>query len=143
MTQVLITGAGGQLAVAASGSVLVDRADGGHLIVTPRADVWERSELPAADLFAWSALVAAAGRAMMDALPQLAGGCVNYWEAGNWALHDNATPAGPKIRRNTERFICISLAEAAPPARPHGRGAKPLNGRSSRIGWTGRGSSRR
>src|SRR5689334_13207506 len=36
------------------------------------------------------------GRAMIDVLPQLEGGCVNYFEAGNWALNDAAPPRGPK-----------------------------------------------
>lgn len=40
----------------------------------------------------WSFLVAATGRAMINALPQLEGGCVNYFDAGNWALHDAAPP---------------------------------------------------
>ena len=34
---------------------------------------------------------------MIDVLPQLDGGCVNYWEAGNWGLNEAAPPAGPKI----------------------------------------------
>jgi diadenosine tetraphosphate (Ap4A) HIT family hydrolase len=87
---------GGSLALPAAALVLVDREDGGHLIVEPRRDVWERSELTAEELCAWSALVAAAGRAMIDGLPQLAGGCVNYWEAGNWALNAAADPPGLK-----------------------------------------------
>ena len=33
---------------------------------------------------------------MLECLPQLDGGCVNYWDAGNWALNDAAEPAGPK-----------------------------------------------
>ena len=33
---------------------------------------------------------------MIDCLPQLDGGCVNYWDAGNWALNDAADPVGPK-----------------------------------------------
>ena len=66
--------------------VLVDRIDGGNLIVNPQRPVWERSELTALELTQWSYLVAATGRAMLDVLPQLAGGCINYWEAGNWAL---------------------------------------------------------
>jgi GNAT superfamily N-acetyltransferase len=79
--------------------VLVSRLDGGHLVVNPPRDVWERSELTRVELTAWSVLVAAAGRAMIDVLPQLAGGCVNYWEAGNWALHDDAEPRGAKDPR--------------------------------------------
>ena len=41
-------------------------------------------------------LVAAVGEAMLERLPQLEGGCLNYWEAGNWALHDDAPPQGSK-----------------------------------------------
>ena len=76
--------------------VLNDRGDGGHLVVNPPRDAWERSELTAAELASWSYLVAATGRAMLDALPQLKAGCINYWEAGNWALNDAAPPAGAK-----------------------------------------------
>lgn len=75
---------------------LVDRRDGGNLIVHPPRDVWERSELTRDELTQWSFLVAAAGRAMLDVLPQLDGGCINYWEAGNWALNVEAEPRGPK-----------------------------------------------
>jgi hypothetical protein len=77
--------------------VLVSREDGGHLVVNPPRPVWERSALQQAELSHWSALVAATGRAMLETLPQLDGGCLNYWEAGNWALHDEASPKGPKI----------------------------------------------
>ncbi|HEY0372836.1 MAG TPA: hypothetical protein VGD79_12585 [Thermoanaerobaculia bacterium] len=76
---------------------LVDRNDGGNLIVNPPREVWERSELTAEELTQWSFLVAATGRAMLDVLPQLDGGCINYWEAGNWALNDAAEPRGAKI----------------------------------------------
>jgi hypothetical protein len=79
--------------------VLVDREDGGHLVVNPPRVVWERSELAASELAAWSFLVAATGRAMLENLPQLAGGCINYWEAGNWSLHADAEPRGPKPPR--------------------------------------------
>ena len=76
--------------------VLVDREDGGNLVVNPPRAVWERGELTAGELTAWSHLVAATGAAMLRTLPQLEGGCINYWEAGNWALNDAADPAGPK-----------------------------------------------
>jgi hypothetical protein len=78
------------------GSVLVSREDGGNLLVNPLRDVWERGELTPAELTQWSFLVAAAGQAMLNALPQLEGGCINYWEAGNWALNFAAEPRGPK-----------------------------------------------
>lgn len=76
--------------------VLVSRLDGGNLIVNPAREVWERSKLTAKELTRWSFLVAATGRAMLDVLPQLEGGCINYWEAGNWALNEDAEPKGPK-----------------------------------------------
>jgi GNAT superfamily N-acetyltransferase len=83
--------------------VLIGRLDGGHLVVDPPRPVWERSELTTRELTDWSILVAATGRAMLDALPQLAGGCINYWEAGNWALNDQAEPEGPKDPREHRR----------------------------------------
>jgi len=76
--------------------VLCDRRDGGHLIVNPRRPVWERSALTTGELLAWSVLVAATGQAMLDVLPTLDGGCLNYWEAGNWSLHELAAPPGRK-----------------------------------------------
>ena len=78
------------------GTVLCDRQDGGHLIVNPPRPVWERSELTPLELTRWSCLVAATGRAMLEVLPGLQDGCLNYWEAGNWALNDRAEPPGPK-----------------------------------------------
>ena len=83
--------------------VFVDRRDGGHLIVNPPRVVWERSELTADELSLWSFLVAATGRAMLDVLPQLNDGCVNYFEAGNWALNDDAEPKGRKSGREFRR----------------------------------------
>ncbi len=96
----LLACSGGVLVLPARKLVLVDRQTGGNLVVNPPRVVWERSELTAAELTHWSFLVAAAGRAMLDVLPQLTGGCINYWEAGNWALHDDAEPKGPKTAPN-------------------------------------------
>lgn len=92
----LFTCAGGHISLPDRALVLVGREDGGNLIVTPARDVWERSELTPAELMRWSFLVAATGKAMLDVLPQLEGGCINYWEAGNWALNEEAEPFGPK-----------------------------------------------
>lgn len=94
----LFRGAGGEIVLPAS-FVLVDRKDGGHLCVNPPREVWERSELGADELTQWSFLVAATGRAMLEVLPQLRDGCLNYWEAGNWSLNEQADPIGPKIPR--------------------------------------------
>jgi hypothetical protein len=96
MPLTLLACAGGTLVLPDAGGVLVDRADGGNLVVNPPRVVWDRSALDARELHAWSDLVAAAGAAMLAALPQLEGGCINYWDAGNWALNAAAAPAGPK-----------------------------------------------
>jgi diadenosine tetraphosphate (Ap4A) HIT family hydrolase len=115
MSRTLFSCAGGSLALPAAALVLVDRADGGNLIVEPPRDVWERSELTAQELYAWSALVAAAGRAMIDTLPQLAGGCVNYWDAGNWALNTAAEPRGLKDAA-AHRHVHLHLLGRSPGA---------------------------
>lgn len=94
--QILFSCTGGAIVLPAADLVLVDRADGGNLIVDPPRPVWERGLLGAEELAAWSWLVAAAGEAMLTTLPQLEGGCINYWEAGNWALNAEADPTGPK-----------------------------------------------
>ena len=100
MSGPLLSGPGGRLILPEATSLLTSREDGGHLIVLPPRDVWERSELEPEELKQWGFLVAAAARGMLDTLPQLEGGCINYWEAGNWALNDAAEPAGPKTPRN-------------------------------------------
>ncbi|MGH8029945.1 MAG: hypothetical protein ACREO3_08430 [Arenimonas sp.] len=94
MALVLLSCPGGSLVL--PDLVLVDRADGGHLVVDPPRTVWDRSALDAEELRQWSALVAAAGAAMLEALPVLTDGCLNYWDAGNWALHVDAEPHGTK-----------------------------------------------
>ena len=101
MTKLLHKGPGGSVVL--PGMVFLDRLDGGHLIVNPPRDVWEQSELSAIDLAHWCFLVGAIGRAMIDVLPQLEGGCVNYFEAGNWALNVAAPPKGPKAAREYRR----------------------------------------
>jgi diadenosine tetraphosphate (Ap4A) HIT family hydrolase len=92
--QVLLICSGGTMTL--PNMTLVDRADGGHLCVNPPREVWERGELSAIELTQWGFLVAASAQAMMAVLPQLKDGCINYWEAGNWALNDAAPPIGPK-----------------------------------------------
>ena len=75
------------------------REDGGNLLVNPPREVWERGELTPAELTQWSFLIAAAGQAMLRTLPQLHLGCINYWEAGNWALNFAAEPRGAGCHR--------------------------------------------
>jgi hypothetical protein len=95
----LFTCAGGHLALPDKGAALVSREDGGNLLVNPPREVWERGELTPTELTQWSFLIAAAGQAMLRTLPQLHLGCINYWEAGNWALNDDAEPPGRKTAR--------------------------------------------
>jgi hypothetical protein len=92
----LFRGEGGTLILPGRGSLLVSRENGGNIVINPPRAVWERSELSSAELTQFAFLVSAAGRAMIDVLPQLDDGCVNYWEAGNWALNDEAEPKGRK-----------------------------------------------
>jgi len=87
--------------------VLVSREDGGNLLVNPPREVWERSDLSKEELTMWTFLVAAAGQAMLEVLPQLADGCINYWEAGNWALNDAAQPEG--VRKTAKEYRKVHL----------------------------------
>ncbi|MCM2270606.1 MAG: hypothetical protein NDJ75_10935 [Thermoanaerobaculia bacterium] len=103
MSRPLLRAAGGELALPAIGAALIHRADGGHLIVEPPRPVWERGELAPDELARWAFLVAAAGRAMLETLAQLDGGCLNYWEAANWSLHEAAEPPGAKAPRSARR----------------------------------------
>ena len=107
---------GGQVLLPEVGAALMDRADGGNLIVNPSRDVWERSELNADELKLWSFLVAATGQAMLEVLPQLEGGCINYWEAGNWALNEQAEPRGFKTAK-ISRSVHLHLLGRSPHAK--------------------------
>jgi hypothetical protein len=118
LARILFTCSGGHLALPDQGAVLVSREDGGNLLVNPPRDVWERGELTSAELTQWSFLVAAAGQAMLRALPQLEGGCVNYWEAGNWALNFAAEPRGPKIGPEHRRVHLHLLGRSRTAASP-------------------------
>lgn len=99
MGLILFSCVGGNIVLPDRDLVLVDRQDGGNLIVNPPHDVWERSELTPSELTSWSFLVAATGKAMLEVLPQLENGCINYWEAGNWALNERADPNGTKTAK--------------------------------------------
>jgi hypothetical protein len=110
---VLFSCAGGHLVLPDRASLLVGRENGGNLVVNPPRPVWERSELTPAELTPFAFLVAAAGRAMLDVLPQLEGGCINYWEAGNWALNDAAEPKGRKEAR-AHRTMHLHLLGRSP-----------------------------
>ena len=121
MKRTLVTGPGGTLVLPETTALLASREDGGHLVVLPPRDVWERSELDAHELTQWSFLVAAAARAMLDALPQLEGGCINYWEAGNWALNDAAEPVGRKTAGQHRHMHLHLLGRSPASTRPSWR----------------------
>src|SRR5262249_16813418 len=106
VAKTIFEGTGGK--IICPSKVLCDRRDGGHLIIDPPRAVWERSVLSPGELIAWSFLVAAAGQAMLEVLPVLNDGCLNYWEAGNWALNDRADPVGPK-RPATHRRVHLHI----------------------------------
>jgi diadenosine tetraphosphate (Ap4A) HIT family hydrolase len=104
---------GGRVTLPDRAALLLDRAEGGNLCLFPPRDVWERGELSPEELTAFGFLVAAAGHAMLEALPQLHGGCINYWEAGNWALNDAAEPRGRKTARE-HRHMHLHLLGRSP-----------------------------
>jgi hypothetical protein len=113
MALTLFSCAGGALVLPSRASLLVSRENGGNLVVNPPRPVWERSELTPDELTQFAFLVAAAGRAMIDVHPQLDGGCINYWEAGNWALNDQAEPRGRKTAR-AHRAMHLHLLGRSP-----------------------------
>jgi hypothetical protein len=114
-SRALFTCKGGVVMLPDAQLVFFDRREGGHMIVNPPRVLWERGELAAEELSRWSSLVAATGQAMLDALPQLDGGCVNYFEAGNWALHDDAEPKGRKTAR-AHKSVHLHLFGRSPEA---------------------------
>ncbi len=118
MSRILFNCRGGHLALPDKGAALVSREDGGNLLVIPPRDVWERSELTPDELTHWSFLVAAAGQAMLRILPQLDGGCLNYFEAGNWALNFAAEPRGLKTGPDHRRVHLHLLGRSRNAADP-------------------------
>jgi hypothetical protein len=128
---------GGDVVLPDKHLVLVSRNDGGNLVVNPPRAVWERSELTPSELTQWAALVAAAGRAMLDVLPQLEGGCINYWEAGNWALNDEAEPRGAKTAREHRKMHLHLLGRSPRATHPSWRwGESPIFPRyAERVRW--------
>jgi hypothetical protein len=88
------------------------------------------------ELAQWSFLVAAAGHAMLRMLPQLADGCINYWEAGNWALNAAAEPPGPKTARDHRRVHLHLLGRSRTAADPAWRwGEAPKFPDFARQAW--------
>ena len=138
MSLVLLSCDGGDVVLPDQKFLLVSRQDGGNLVVYPPRPVWERSELTPTELTHWSALVAATGRAMLDTLPQLEGGCINYWEAGNWALNEQAEPVGPKTARQYRKVHLHLLGRSPRAEHPSWRwGESPVFPRyADRHDWT-------
>lgn len=123
MSHVLARGAGGSVCLPDPATIMIDRADGGQLVVLPPRPVWDRTALTGDELMAWQLLVAAAGRAMLDTLPQLGHGCLNYWDAGNWALNAAAAPAGdkqPREARSLHLHLCGRSRDSRDPSWPWG-----------------------
>lgn len=114
-SHVLLRASGGEVRLPDPRTIMIDRRDGGQLVVYPPRPVWDRTALAPAELDAWNVLVAATARAMLDQLPQLDGGCLNYWDAGNWALHADAAPAGAKTGP-AHRFLHQHLIGRSPRA---------------------------
>jgi len=121
LSRKLFTCQGGHIVLPNRGLVLVDRQDGGNLIVIPPREVWERSELTPVELMLWSFLVAATGQAMLEMLPQLEGGCINYWEAGNWALNHHAEPNGAKMAKEYRQVHTHLLGRSRTATSPNWR----------------------
>ncbi len=96
VSHVLFRGVGGSVTLPDPRTIMIDRRDGGQLVVYPPRRVWDRTALDASELMQWNLLVTATAAAMLETLPQLRDGCVNYWDAGNWALNVEAAPEGPK-----------------------------------------------
>lgn len=113
MSHVLMRGRGGRVCLPDPATTMIDRADGGQLVLHPPRRVWDRTALTRDELIDWHLLIAATARAMLETLPQLAGGCLNYWDAGNWALNPAAEPAGPKDPR-TARVLHQHLCGRSP-----------------------------
>lgn len=93
---------------------MIDRANGGNLWVIPPREVWDRSELELDELIEWSVLIAASGRAMLEVLPQLKNGVINYWEAGNWSLNDHSEPKGAKKTGVAYKKVHVHLIGRSP-----------------------------
>ena len=111
MSLVLFRSNGGALMLPARASLLASREHGGNLVVSPPRPVWERSELTPAELAQFAFLAAAAGRAMLDVLPQLVGGCINIFiatdaecsSAGRRRRAARRCPAGSVLRARAAR----------------------------------------
>jgi hypothetical protein len=82
MSHVLVRATGGSVCLPDPATIMIDRRDGGQLVLYPPRRVWDRTALSRDELVAWHLLIASVARAMLDTLPQLAGGCINYWDAG-------------------------------------------------------------
>lgn len=113
MSRIILKTTGGTVSLPDPLTIMIDRRDGGQLVVHPSRRVWDRTALDAAEHAAWNALVSATARAMLETLPQLDGGCLNYWDAGNWALNDAASPVGPK-RGPAHRVLHLHLVGRSP-----------------------------
>lgn len=119
MSHVLVRATGGTVCLPDPATIMIDRADGGQLVIYPPRRVWDRTALTRNELTAWELLVAATARAMLNTLPQLRDGCLNYWDAGNWSLNDLADKPGPKSgpgHRVLHQHLCGRSRHSADPS---------------------------
>jgi hypothetical protein len=119
MSHVLVRATGGTVSLPDPATLMIDRADGGQLVLHPPRRVWDRTALTRDELVVWHLLIAATARAMLETLPQLDGGCLNYWDAGNWALNPAADPPGPKTAREhrvLHQHLCGRSPRSADPS---------------------------
>lgn len=118
MSITLFSCTGGKVVLPAGATVFVDRRDGGNLVVDPPTAVWDRTELSPEKLTRWAFLVAATAKAMLTVLPTLKNGCINYWDAGNWALHHDSGPVGQKsgpVHRSLHMHLLARSVDNADP----------------------------
>ena len=142
--RVLLRPPGATVCLPDPATIMIDRADGGQLVVNPPRARLGAHGVGRPGARRWNVLVAATARAMLECLPQLHGGCINYWDAGNWALNDAADPAGPKAGPDHR---CPAPARDRPQPRgrptPTGDGESRRSSRPSPTGPRGRAASRR
>lgn len=86
----------GHFIVEVPGSPHVDRLDGGHLVIYPKAPLVDRTQLSPLQAIEMVKLTMVVGQAMTSALNRRGIDVVriNYQDNGNWGFHH---PAGPKL----------------------------------------------
>jgi diadenosine tetraphosphate (Ap4A) HIT family hydrolase len=75
---------------------LVDRDDGGHIIIDPKTKITDRQQLTSSQAIELIRLTIVAGQAMKEVMTAhgVNIGRINYQDNGNWSVFD---PAGPSM----------------------------------------------